>query len=342
MKKIVFTGGGTLGHVKPCFSIIENLSKDDEVFFIGSNGMEKEYVKSKGIKFYEIETVKLVRGKFWTNLLIPFKLFKSVRQAKKILKDIKPNLIFSKGGYVALPVAIAGKKLHIPVIAHESDYSFGVANKIILRYSDVMLVNFPKLTEKSKKVELIGPIISNDFKEVKKCKLKLDLDENKKTILFMGGSLGAKSLNEVVFEAVEKLSDYNIVHIVGKGKGKKIKAQNYNQFEIVEEIASLINLADIVVSRAGANSIFETLYLKKPMILIPLNNTNSRGDQMENARYFFEKGAVRILYEEKLSPNNLAVVIRDTFSKKKEICENIEKLHLTSGVDYIIDKINEY
>lgn len=340
MEKIVFTGGGTLGHVKPCLSVIEALD-NKKVYFIGSNGIEKDYIKKKKIEYYEIETVKFIRGKFFANLLIPFKLMKSVKQAKEILKKINPDVVFSKGGYVALPVVIASKKMKIPVIAHESDSSFGLANKIILKYCSKMLVNFPKLTDKSKKVELIGPIISKEFYNITEPKEKLDLDEKKPTILIMGGSLGAKSINEIIYSSLEKLKDYNIIHITGKGKSKKIKQINYNQLEFSFDLANLIAKSDVVISRAGANSIFECLILKKPLILIPLSNSSSRGDQMENARYFFEKGVARILYEEKLTPSNLIAFINSTMDMQKSLISNIERLNLTSGVTAITEILNK-
>ena len=149
MKKIVFTGGGTLGHVMPNLYLIEELKSEYQCSYIGSNGIEKEKLKNENLDFYEIPAIKLIRGKFFKNLKIPFVLFSSIKKAKTILKDIKPDVIFSKGGYVALPVCIAAKSLKIPIVAHESDYSFGLANKIILKLCSNMCVNFKQHTYKA-------------------------------------------------------------------------------------------------------------------------------------------------------------------------------------------------
>ena len=162
--KIVFTGGGTLGHVMPNLYLIEELKKVHDIFYIGSNGIEKEIVKKHNIPYYEICTTKLERGKIIKNGLIPFKLIKAISQAKKKLKELSPDIIISKGGYVSLPVCLAGKMLNIPIVSHESDYSFGLANKLILKVSDKMCVNYEHLTSVAPNIVYTGPIISNSFK----------------------------------------------------------------------------------------------------------------------------------------------------------------------------------
>ena len=196
MKKIVFTGGGTLGHVMPNLYLAQDLKNDYEIFYVGSSGIEKEKVKSANIKFEEIPSVKLVRGKFFVNLKIPFVLIKAIFSAKRILKRIKPNVVFSKGGYVALPVVIAAKMLKIPVVAHESDFSFGLANKIILKFCNTMCVNFANLEGKNKKIVYTGPIFSKNYESTLTNTTKLNLDLNKPTMLIVGGSLGCKIINE--------------------------------------------------------------------------------------------------------------------------------------------------
>lgn len=234
MSKIVFTGGGTLGHVMPNLYLIDELKKNHEIYYIGSNGIEKQRIEKEKIKYFEIKTTKFNRGKITKNLLMPFKLVSSVHQAKKILKDIKPDLIVSKGGYVSLPVCLAGRQLKIPIVSHESDYSFGLANKIILKISNIMCVNYEHLVGKRHNIVFTGPIISSDFKLANiKSNIKLKLDPNLPTILIVGGSSGSKIINETVFKALPTLSaKYNIIHIVGKGNTSKQKATFYNQFEL--------------------------------------------------------------------------------------------------------------
>ena len=340
-KTICFTGGGTLGHVMPNLYLAEELGEYN-LAYIGSSGIEKETVKKAGIKYYEINATKLRRGKFFANLGLPFTLIKSIHQAKKILKEIKPDLIVSKGGYVALPVCIAGRKLHIPIISHESDYSFGLANKIILKFSDVMCVNYEHLATK-KKIVYTGPVISKDFKYSNiKANIKLDIDVNKPTIMFIGGSSGSKVINNAVVGSLNTLcARYNIIHITGKGNKTQAKCENYNQMEITDNIPYLMSISDLVVGRAGARVIFECAYMNKPMLLIPLQNGQSRGDQVQNANYFYNLGCAKILDEIKLSPTSLVKSIELALPSAKEMTANLKKMDLSSGKEKMLKLIKE-
>ena len=221
MKKIVFTGGGTYGHAMPNVYLMEKLKKDYEFYYIGSDAIEKRLVKPYVKQYFTIPTVKLVRGKVFVNLKIPFVLISAIFKAKKALKQIKPDVVFSKGGYVALPVCIAAKMLKIPVIAHESDYSFGLANKIILKTCTKMCVNFENLTSKSKKVVYTGPIFGSNF-ENSTTKLTdnykingqtLHLNPKLPTMLVVGGSLGAVKINQMIFVLSKELQlKFNVIH----------------------------------------------------------------------------------------------------------------------------------
>ncbi len=304
MKKIIFTGGGTLGHVMPNLYLMEELA-DWECHYIGSRGIEKEKI-TKVADFREIPAIKLVRGKFWSNLKIPFVLISSIGKAKKILKEINPDVIFSKGGYVSLPVAIAGKMLKIPIIAHESDYSFGLANKIILKTCDKMCVNFKNLEGKNNKIVYTGPIFSSTFENVEKDYSGLNLDKSKPTVLIVGGSLGSKIINDNIFSILKDLlRDFNIIHITGKGN-KKIKSyDNYNAFEMVNNIVKFYNIADFVIGRSGAGVTAECYFKHLPMLLIPLANKATRGDQTLNAEYYQKQGVAEILKETDLTPTRL-------------------------------------
>ena len=340
-KTICFTGGGTLGHVMPNLYLAEEL-KQYKQMYIGTNGIEKERVKSAGIDFYEIRATKLRRGKFFVNLRVPFELVRAIKQAKKILKQQKPDLIVSKGGFVALPVCIAARKLRIPIISHESDYSFGLANKIILHFSNIMCVNYEHLENKKKNIIYTGPVISNAFKYSNiKANIKLDIDVNKPTVLVIGGSSGARVINQAVWDDLSTLCKrYNIIHLTGKGNLSKNKAANYNQIEITDNVPYLLSISDLVVGRAGAGVVFECAYMHKPMLLIPLQNSGSRGDQVQNARYFYNLGCARILEEFKLSASTLIKSIELALPNIKEMTANLKKLDVSSGKEKMLKLID--
>lgn len=341
-KTICFTGGGTLGHVKPNLYLAEEL-KNYNLIYIGSNGIEKEAVKKAGIEYHEIRATKLRRGKVISNLRVPFELVRAIKQAKKVLKQTKPDLIVSKGGYVALPVCIAGRKLRIPIISHESDYSFGLANKIILHFSNLMCVNYEHLANEKKNIVYTGPVISNDFKYSNiKANIKLDIDFNKPTVLIIGGSSGSKAINQAVWGDLDKICNrYNIIHLTGKGNATSHKNTNYNQIEMTDNVPYLLSISDLVVGRAGAGVVFECAYMHKPMLLIPLQNGQSRGDQVQNANYFYKLGCAKILEEFKLSPSTLIKSIELTLPCIREMTVNLKKLDLSMGKEKMIKLINE-
>lgn len=343
MSKIVFTGGGTLGHVMPNIYLIGELKKNNEIFYIGSNGIEKERIEKEKIKYFEIKTTKFNRGKITKNLLMPFKLVSSVHQAKRILKEIKPDLIVSKGGYVSLPVCLAGRQLRIPIISHESDYSFGLANKIILKISNVMCVNYEHLVGKRKNIVFTGPILSSDFKLSNiKSTVKLKLDTNLPTILIVGGSSGSKIINETVIKALPTLSTkYNIIHLVGKGNTTKNRAPFYNQFELSDNMPYLYSISDLIIGRAGAGVIFECAYMHKPMLLIPLENGHSRGDQVQNANYFKQKGGAKVLPEAQLNSTTLTKHIEIALKNADNMSANLKKMDLSKGKDKMLEIIKD-
>ncbi|MBR6779059.1 MAG: UDP-N-acetylglucosamine--N-acetylmuramyl-(pentapeptide) pyrophosphoryl-undecaprenol N-acetylglucosamine transferase [Clostridia bacterium] len=340
MKKIVFTGGGTLGHVMPNLYLIDELKSEYECFYIGSNGVEKEKVKKYVAKYYTIPAVKLVRGKVLKNLKLPFVLISSILKAKKILKKIKPDIIFSKGGYVSLPVCIAARLLKIPLIAHESDFSFGLANKIILKICNTMCVNFKNLETKSKKIVYTGPIFSKQFLSDKKNVSKLKLDDNKKTILIVGGSLGSKKINDMIYPILnDLLHDFNIIHIVGKGNLKVKSYENYNVMETSADMVNLYNLADFVIGRSGAGVTAESFYKKLPMILIPLENGSSRGDQLQNANYYVNQGVAKIIREKELTPTLFLKTINNFNLYLNKYQNQYKNIQIINGKDKILEII---
>ena len=342
MKKIVFTGGGTLGHVMPNVFLMQEM-KDYEYFYIGGNGIEKSYVKDKVKKYYQIPTIKLERGKILKNLKIPFVLISAISQAKKALKEIQPDVIFSKGGYVSLPVCIAAKMLKIPIVAHESDSSFGLANKIILKVCNKMCVNFSSLEDADKKITYTGPIFSKNFDNKRVETKGLILDTEKPTILIVGGSLGSVKINQNICAILKDLlSQFNIIHITGKGNNKQKSFDNYNSMESTQDINNLYNIADFVIGRSGAGVTAECFYKNLPMILIPLENKSTRGDQVLNAKYYKNKGVAEIIEESALTPTLLysqicdfakniqnykqAYIKQDKINGREKVLEIIEKL----------------
>ena len=347
-KTIVLCGGGTAGHVMPNVALLPELEKHfNNIYYIGSvNGIEKNIMANYPVKYKEITTVKLVRSLSLKNLLIPFKLFKGINQAKKLLKQIKPNIIFSKGGFVSVPVTIAGKMLKIPIVAHESDLSLGLANKIILKQCEVMCCSFSNtaLSLKNKGVYTLSPVRPELFLGNKsKAKQECGFYNNLPTLLIIGGSLGATKINETVFKCSKELSkQFNIIHIVGNGNyNKNIKIKNYYQIEFTTKIENYFALCDIVVSRAGSNAIFEFLALKKPMLLIPLPKGNSRGDQVENAQNFLNNGFAHVLYQENLTEQNLIVSVNNLYNNRFEIIKNQQK-YSGNGVKNIVNQILKY
>lgn len=327
MKKIVFTGGGTAGHIMPNLAIIEEIKNKAKVYYIGSIGMEKELVKNYDIPFYEIPSTKLKRSLSFSNLLIPFKLIKAIKKAKQILKEIRPDVIFSKGGYVALPVVFAAKKLKIRVILHESDMTLGLANKLCKNKCETVCTSFEKTAENLKNGLFTGsPLRSQIFKGNKENAKKLFKNyKNKPTILVVGGSLGSKIINENIRKSLDKLKDYNIIHLCGKNNLSNIKKDNYVELEFANNIEDLYALSNIVISRAGSNVINEILALNKPNILIPLSKKASRGDQILNANYFKEKGYSKVILEEYLSPNSLVNSINQLNNEKEKYIQSMQK-----------------
>lgn len=343
MKKIVFTGGGTLGHVMPNLYLMDELKSDYECYYIGSIGIEKEKVKNKVAEYYEIPAVKLVRGKVWKNLKIPFVLFSSIEKAKKILKEIKPDVIFSKGGYVSLPVCVAARILKIPVIAHESDYSLGLANKVILRICNKMCVNFKNLEGKNKKIIYTGPIFSKQYESKEKDYSNLNLDKTKQTLLIVGGSLGSQKINDNIFAILKDLlKDFNVIHITGKGNNKIKSYDNYNSFEMTDDMVNMYNIADFVIGRSGAGVTAESFYKQLPMLLVPLENKATRGDQLLNAKYYENLGVAQILREENLTPTALLNAINEFHKNMGTYKNNYNQQKVTNGKEIVINLINEF
>ena len=339
MKKIVFTGGGTAGHIIPNLAIINDIKNRAQIYYIGSNGLEKKLVQEKNIDFFEISSTKLKRSFSFSNLLIPFKLIKAYNEAKKILKKINPDVIFSKGGYVSLPVVLASHKLKIDVIAHESDLTMGLANKLCKNKCKIICTSFEATAKNLKNGLFTGSPIRKEIfcGNIQNAQKLFKQPTKKPTILVVGGSLGSKIINEIIFQIIDNLKEFNFIHIVGKGNKKEINKENYVQLEYADNIQDLFALADIVISRAGSNAVNEILALSKPNILIPLSKKASRGDQILNAKYFQEKGYSKVIFEEDLNAINLIANIKNLYKNKEDYIKNMKQ----SNVKFANEKIIE-
>ncbi|HDC9113628.1 TPA: undecaprenyldiphospho-muramoylpentapeptide beta-N-acetylglucosaminyltransferase, partial [Staphylococcus aureus] len=301
MTKIAFTGGGTVGHVSVNLSLIPTaLSQGYEALYIGSkNGVEREMIESQlpEIKYYPISSGKLRRYISLENAKDVFKVLKGILDARKVLKKEKPDLLFSKGGFVSVPVVIAAKSLNIPTIIHESDLTPGLANKIALKFAKKIYTTFEETLNylPKEKADFIGATIREDLKNgnAHNGYQLTGFNENKKVLLVMGGSLGSKKLNSIIRENLDALlQQYQVIHLTGKGlKDAQVKKSGYIQYEFVkEDLTDLLAITDTVISRAGSNAIYEFLTLRIPMLLVPLGLDQSRGDQIDNANHFADKG----------------------------------------------------
>ncbi len=339
MKRIVLTGGGTAGHVYPALAVAENL-KDYELHYIGGEGIEKEILsKYKYITYHTIPTVKFERKLTLKNLLIPIKLAKSVKCAIKILEEIDPEVIFSKGGFVSVPVALAGKRENFRIVSHESDLSFGLANKLILRCCDVMCTSFKETAKGNKKCVYTGQPIRKKIYQGK----KLNIFKNSKpVVLVLGGSLGAKAINDLICENLDALTkDFNILHICGKKNFKDIKHDSYKPVPYAENIEDFYATADIVISRAGSGVINELLALAKPMLLIPLPKGNSRGDQIENAKLFEKKGYAQVLESKECDIKSIQNKLNYLLKNKEKIISKMKKTAKNDAVEQISKILKE-
>lgn len=346
-KKIVLTGGGTAGHVMPNIALLEHLKYHfNEIIYIGSEkGIERQLIHRENIPYFSVPTVKLERSLTLKNLKIPFILIKAIREAKTLLLRIKPDLIFSKGGFVAVPVVMAAKKLGIPVIIHESDLTMGLANKLSKRYAQKTLVTFPESQQLIEGAVFTGVPIRSELSTgmKRRAREKLELSTSYPTILIMGGSIGSKKINEVVNTTAQTLTrKYNVIHICGKNNLSSLKLPRYRQVEFTSDIADLFDCADLVVSRSGSNTIHELLYLKKPMLLVPLSKKASRGDQIENAECFAKKGYAQILYEEKLDPQNFTDAIDLAFNDRHKMSTAMTKAKSCDGIKNVLTEILKY
>ena len=348
-KRIIFTGGGTAGHVTPNIALIEPLLREGwEVHYIGSeNGMERGLIAAlSGVTYHGISTGKLRRYFSWQNFIDPFRVIKGYFQARKLIREIQPSVIFSKGGFVSVPVVLGAGK--VPVVAHESDYSPGLSNRIATRFTDKVCLSFEDTLQhvsKGKGIFTGTPIRPALYDGDRERALAFTgLTGEKPVLLVMGGSLGAQKLNELVRAALPLLCErYDIIHLCGKGKNDcDCVACGYHQYEYIDkELPDLFALSDVVLSRAGANSVFELLALNKPSVLVPLTSASSRGDQLLNANYMEKKGYAKVVDQNTATTDSLVAAIDEVYQQRAQYAERMCEDTRSDGTQTILTIIKK-
>lgn len=349
MKKIVLTGGGTAGHVTPNIALIPYLKKEGyDVYYIGSKGgMEEELIKKCDIPYYGVSSGKLRRYFDKKNFSDIFKVLKGIMQAKHIIRKIKPDVVFSKGGFVAVPVVVGAALNKVNVVCHESDITPGLANKLAMPFAKAVCTTFPeavKHIKDNKGIYTGTPIRDMLFTGKKQKGLEMcGFSGNKPVILIMGGSQGSVKVNNSVRELLSKLlPKYDIVHLCGKGNLDESLSdkEGYKQFEYIsDELPDLFAMADMVISRAGSNAICEFLALHKPMLLIPLGKNASRGDQILNAESFKKQGFAEVIDEEKMTKGSLFDTINRVYENRQSYIDAMESSQASDGIKSVMDII---
>lgn len=351
MKRIVLTGGGTAGHVTPNIALLPKLREEGyEIHYIGSyDGIERKLIEEFDVPYYGISSGKLRRYFDPKNFSDPFKVIKGYQEASSLLKKLKPDIVFSKGGFVSVPVVIAAKRRHIPSIIHESDMTPGLANKISIPCASKVCANFPETIQalpEGKAVLTGTPIRQELFSGKKSDGLAFcGFDDKKPVLLIIGGSLGAAAINDTIRRILPLLlKRFQIIHLCGKGKVEEGKEgiKGYVQFEYIKkELSDLMAAADVVISRAGANAICELLALKKPAVLVPLSAAASRGDQILNAESFQRQGYSYVLKEEAMTDDSLYKAICQVYDTRSQYIDTMSKSPMKDSIQTIISLINE-
>ncbi|MCI8529044.1 MAG: undecaprenyldiphospho-muramoylpentapeptide beta-N-acetylglucosaminyltransferase [Lachnospiraceae bacterium] len=351
MKKIILTGGGSAGHVTPNIALLPSLKEAGyDVAYVGSyDGIEKKLISDFDIPYVGISTGKFRRYLDLKNFTDPFRVIKGYGEAKKFLKSFQPDVIFSKGGFVSVPVVRAASSLKIPCIIHESDMTPGLANKMCIPVAQKVCCNFPETLKQlphSKAILTGSPIRSELAQGNKLAGLTMcGFSANAPVIMVIGGSLGAANVNKAVRDALPKLlTDFQVVHLCGKDKidNLLLNTAGYKQFEYVKaELKDLFAMADLVISRAGANAICELLALKKPNILIPLPASSSRGDQILNARSFEAQGFSMVIQEDDLTTEMLVDKVHELYFTRHSFRDAMNKSGQMDSIKTILRLINE-
>lgn len=325
-------GGGSAGHVVPALPVMAVMQQQGaRVSFVGTrSGLEEELVAGSGADFFSISTGKLRRYLSWQNLLDVFRIVAGVFEAWALIGRLRPHVVFSKGGFVAFPVVVAAWFRRVPVVAHESDLTPGLSNRLCKPFIDTLCVSFPetRVAGFNRRVVHSGTPLRPELLagDASAAMESLAFEQDRPILLVTGGSLGAQALNQAVRDGLEGLTQqFNVVHVCGAGKLSDIDLPGYRQFEYVTEgWGDLIAAADVVVSRAGANALFELMSLNKVCLLVPLSAQASRGDQIDNARWVQARGMAHVLAEEELDGDSLAAAVNELLGQSKGIVQRLE------------------
>ena len=350
-KKIVLTGGGTMGHVTPHLAIIPILKEEGyEIHYIGTrDGMEADKIRSiPGITYHAVKSGKLRRYFSWQNFTDPFRVIAGAFQAAHLMGKIKPNVVFSKGGFVAVPVVVGAWLHRVPVLCHESDLTPGLANKLCKPFATKMVTTFPECAEAlGKKAECAGTALRPElFTGDREKGLKLfGFDGNKPVLMMMGGSSGAQSVNKALRDALPQLlPDFDVAHLCGRGNldASLEGTPGYAQIEFLDaELPDALAATDLVLSRAGSNALMEFQALDKPMLLIPYPKGASRGDQILNAQSFERRGLCKVLLQENMTPDSLAAALRETWDARDALKAAVKAAPPANATLRIIELIHE-
>ena len=347
--KVAFTGGGSAGHVTPNLAIMERfISEGAEIHYFGTQeGIEHQIIKDfGGVPYHVVPSERLRRYASWRNLLTPFLVLKGLASGAMKVRKVKPAVLFSKGGFVSFPVVVGAWLNGVPVIIHESDLTPGLANKLSFPFADKICVGFKdagRHIKDQKKVVFTGaPLRQAIFEaDAERGREVFGLDAQRPVFMVTGGSLGARHINEVVREALPSLLKLGqVVHLCGKGNLDEAFADvsGYQQFEYLNDhFADLMAASDVIICRAGANTLMELAALKKPSLLIPLPTASSRGDQRKNAESFAEQGLARVLLDEDMTPQTLLAALSDMTDKNHEYVQALTQYDLPDSVSLIHD-----
>ncbi len=347
-KHIVLTGGGTAGHVNPNLALLSRLTRSGwQVSYIGSRGgIEAELVKD--VPFYGISSGKLRRYFDWRNFTDPFQVLRGAVESYGILRQLRPNLVFSKGGFVTVPVVLSAWWLGIPVVIHESDYSPGLANRLSVPFAQAVWVTFPETIEFIPRAELMGLPVRPEllWGDRERGRAFCQFTEGKPVLLIMGGSSGSETINRVIREGIKELTDrYQVIHLCGKGniRSELEAVPDYKQFAyLTEELKDCLALADLIVSRSGANALFEFLALHKPHLLIPLSTKASRGDQILNANSFVKAGYSALLTEEELNIERLLSALDRLWHDRDQYIAKMQASQIVNPIDPMVASFDRF
>ena len=350
-KKIVLTGGGTLGHVTPHLAVIPHLKAEGyDIHYIGTkDGMEADKIRGVGgITYHAVKTGKLRRYFSWQNFTDPFRVIAGAFQSAHLMGKLKPDVVFSKGGFVAVPVVVGAWLHRVPVLCHESDLTPGLANRLCKPFATRMITTFPECAEAlGKKAECAGtPLRPELFEGEREKGLSLmGFDGHKPVLMMMGGSSGAQSVNKALREALPQLlPDFDVVHLCGRGNLDPALegTAGYRQIEFLDaDLPDALAAADLVLSRAGSNALMEFQALDKPMLLVPYPKGASRGDQILNAQSFERRGLCKVLLQENMTPDTLTAALRETWAARDALKAAVKAAPPADATARVIEIIHE-